>query len=231
MPYSLTDFCSDLSATLKAKGQSGLPDIAGKLSELLEESGLRRGDVFRGYPGRQARALAPSANGRVCPGSRPGRRQDRQAAQPRRVMGDLRHRTRRDRNDGVAAGQSGKRRRRRLGEGEAIRARPGSNAGLRVRRHPLDRTPAKGLGHPHHRHRSRYNSPLSFPGQDRQNSRKRLITRPRLRSTAAMRRGWRERFCSVRLVRLRCDRFVGRDRCLIGQSVDEFGKTRAELLA
>ena len=36
MPYSLTDFCSDLSATLKTKGQSGLPDIAGKLSELLK---------------------------------------------------------------------------------------------------------------------------------------------------------------------------------------------------
>jgi hypothetical protein len=35
MAYSLTDFCIDLSATLKAKGQSGLPDIARKLSDLL----------------------------------------------------------------------------------------------------------------------------------------------------------------------------------------------------
>jgi predicted metal-dependent enzyme (double-stranded beta helix superfamily) len=35
MPYTLTDFCADLAATLKAKGDSGLPDIARKLSELL----------------------------------------------------------------------------------------------------------------------------------------------------------------------------------------------------
>jgi hypothetical protein len=35
MPYTLADFCADLSATLKAKGQSGLPDIARKLSQLL----------------------------------------------------------------------------------------------------------------------------------------------------------------------------------------------------
>jgi predicted metal-dependent enzyme (double-stranded beta helix superfamily) len=35
MPYTLTDFCADLLATLKAKGQSGLPDIARKLGELL----------------------------------------------------------------------------------------------------------------------------------------------------------------------------------------------------
>jgi hypothetical protein len=35
MPYTLKNFCTDLSATLKAKGQGGLPDIARKLSELL----------------------------------------------------------------------------------------------------------------------------------------------------------------------------------------------------
>jgi predicted metal-dependent enzyme (double-stranded beta helix superfamily) len=35
MPYTLTNFCTDLSATLKAKGQNGLPDIARKLTELL----------------------------------------------------------------------------------------------------------------------------------------------------------------------------------------------------
>jgi hypothetical protein len=35
MPYSLTDFCTDLSTTLKAKGDSGLPEIARKLAELL----------------------------------------------------------------------------------------------------------------------------------------------------------------------------------------------------
>jgi hypothetical protein len=35
MAYSLADFCTDLSATLKAKGQSGLPEIADKLSALL----------------------------------------------------------------------------------------------------------------------------------------------------------------------------------------------------
>jgi predicted metal-dependent enzyme (double-stranded beta helix superfamily) len=36
MPYTLENFCADLSATLKAKGQDGLPDVARKLSELLK---------------------------------------------------------------------------------------------------------------------------------------------------------------------------------------------------
>jgi hypothetical protein len=36
MPYTLTDFCADLSTTLKDKGDSGLPDIAQKLSQLLQ---------------------------------------------------------------------------------------------------------------------------------------------------------------------------------------------------
>jgi predicted metal-dependent enzyme (double-stranded beta helix superfamily) len=36
MTYTLDQFCSDLSATLKAKGQAGLPDIAEKLSGLLQ---------------------------------------------------------------------------------------------------------------------------------------------------------------------------------------------------
>ncbi|HTP90279.1 MAG TPA: hypothetical protein VMJ52_00970 [Xanthobacteraceae bacterium] len=35
MPYTLADFCNDLSATLKTEGESGLPDIAQKLSALL----------------------------------------------------------------------------------------------------------------------------------------------------------------------------------------------------
>jgi hypothetical protein len=35
MPYTLSDFCTDLSATLKSKGENGLPDIARRLSELL----------------------------------------------------------------------------------------------------------------------------------------------------------------------------------------------------
>jgi hypothetical protein len=36
MAYTLADFCTDLSATLQAKGQSGLPNIAQKLSVLLK---------------------------------------------------------------------------------------------------------------------------------------------------------------------------------------------------
>jgi hypothetical protein len=40
MPYTLDNFCRDLSATLKAKGQSGLPDIARKLAELLNNPGF-----------------------------------------------------------------------------------------------------------------------------------------------------------------------------------------------
>jgi hypothetical protein len=35
MAYSLDQFCADLSATLQAKGESGLPEIARKLSDLL----------------------------------------------------------------------------------------------------------------------------------------------------------------------------------------------------
>lgn len=35
MPYTLTDFCADLSATLKGKGVRGLPEIAERLSQLL----------------------------------------------------------------------------------------------------------------------------------------------------------------------------------------------------
>jgi predicted metal-dependent enzyme (double-stranded beta helix superfamily) len=35
MAYTLANFCSDLSATLKAKGQNGLPDVARKLGELI----------------------------------------------------------------------------------------------------------------------------------------------------------------------------------------------------
>jgi hypothetical protein len=36
MPYSLDQFCTDLHATLKAKGESGLPDVARHLSDLLK---------------------------------------------------------------------------------------------------------------------------------------------------------------------------------------------------
>jgi len=36
MPYTLTDFCADLSSTLKRRGESGLSDIAQKLSALLD---------------------------------------------------------------------------------------------------------------------------------------------------------------------------------------------------
>jgi hypothetical protein len=36
MPYTLSEFCTDLSSTLKAKGQSGLPDVARKLSALVK---------------------------------------------------------------------------------------------------------------------------------------------------------------------------------------------------
>ncbi len=36
MPYTLAEFCTDLTSTLRSKGQSGLPDIAAKLSVLLQ---------------------------------------------------------------------------------------------------------------------------------------------------------------------------------------------------
>ncbi len=38
MPHTLSQFCADLSTILKAQGQSGLPEIARKLSALLGNS-------------------------------------------------------------------------------------------------------------------------------------------------------------------------------------------------
>jgi hypothetical protein len=35
MPYTLENFCTDLSTTLKTKGESGLAEVAGRLSQLL----------------------------------------------------------------------------------------------------------------------------------------------------------------------------------------------------
>jgi hypothetical protein len=42
MPYMLKDFCADLSAILKSKRDSGLPDIASKLSVLLANAAFVR---------------------------------------------------------------------------------------------------------------------------------------------------------------------------------------------
>jgi hypothetical protein len=36
MPYTFKQFCADLHTTLKQKGQSGLPEIGAKLSDLLK---------------------------------------------------------------------------------------------------------------------------------------------------------------------------------------------------
>ena len=42
MPYTLTDFCADLSGTLKAKGATGLHEIAERLSLLLKNPAFVR---------------------------------------------------------------------------------------------------------------------------------------------------------------------------------------------
>lgn len=35
MPYTLSDYCADITRTIKAKGEAGLPELAEKLSDLL----------------------------------------------------------------------------------------------------------------------------------------------------------------------------------------------------
>ena len=35
MPYALSDFCADITRTIKVKGEAGLPELADKLSDLL----------------------------------------------------------------------------------------------------------------------------------------------------------------------------------------------------
>jgi hypothetical protein len=50
MAYTLANFCTDLSATLKAKGQSGLPDIAQTLSVLLKNPDFVAGTFSESTP-------------------------------------------------------------------------------------------------------------------------------------------------------------------------------------
>ncbi len=50
MAYTLANFCTDLSATLKAKGQDGLPDVARKLAELLKNPDFVAGTFSEDTP-------------------------------------------------------------------------------------------------------------------------------------------------------------------------------------
>ena len=36
MPYTLTDYCADITRAIKTKGEAGLPELADKLSDLLK---------------------------------------------------------------------------------------------------------------------------------------------------------------------------------------------------
>ena len=97
-----------------------LPKVAERLGALLVNPAFVA-ETFTDDtpPGR--RELLPRSGARLLRArARAGGRQDRQAAQPRHVMGDLRQRQEPHRDDRVAPHQSGERGARRAGAGEQI---------------------------------------------------------------------------------------------------------------
>ena len=169
MPYTLTDFCADLSNTLKSKGESGLPDIAQKLSQLLKNPAFVGETLAEDTPiGRRELWHDPATDvyvlAHVQEGGKVGKPHSHGASWA--IYGTARGVTEMTEWRRVnPAGEENV----VLEKAKAIRARPGPDAGLLVRPHPLHRAPAKGLGDPHHRHRSGRHPALSFPRQDRQN--------------------------------------------------------------
>ena len=171
MPYTLTDFCSDLSTTLKTKGESGLPDIAQKLSQLLKNPAFVS-ETFgeRTAIGRSRELWHDPATdivyvlAHVQEGGKVGKPHSHGASWA--IYGTAR---------GVT--EMTEWRRLNAASEDAVvleKARqyalgPGQTPGLFVGPHPFHRTPAKGLGGPHHRHRPRRHPALPFSRQDRQN--------------------------------------------------------------
>jgi hypothetical protein len=112
MPYALSDFCAAITRTIKAKGEAGLPELADKLSDLLNNPAFVA-EAFAGDNPPPKRELwhDPETDVYVLAHVQ-NRGPRRQAAQSRQVVGDLRHRAWLHRHDRMAAGQSGKRRQR-----------------------------------------------------------------------------------------------------------------------
>ena len=171
MPYTLTDFCADLSTTLKSKGESGLPDVAQKLSQLLKNPAFVSETFAEDTPiGRRELWHDPATDvyvlAHVQEGGKVGKPHSHGASWA--IYGTARGVTEMTewRRTNPASEESC-----RPGKGQAIRARPGPDPSLFVRPHPLHRAPAKGLGDPHHRHRSRRHPALPLPRQNRQNRR------------------------------------------------------------
>ena len=181
MPYTLTDFCADLSATLKTKGESGLPDVAQKLSQLLQNQSFVSETFNEDTPiGRRELWHDPATDvyvlAHVQEGGKVGKPHSHGASWAiygtARGVTEMTEWRRLNPASEDAAGP---------GKGQAIRARPRPDPGLFVRPHPLHRAPAKGLGDPHHRHRSRRHPALPLPRQDRQNRRSGVSARVRSR--------------------------------------------------
>ena len=169
MAYTLEEFCADSHELLKSQPLAARAAADRRTADAaLGQSGLRGRDFQRRHAARQARAVSRSRARFLRAGARAGRRQDRQAAQPRHLMGDLRQRQKRHRDDRVAPRQSGERRSCGTGGVEQIRARSRQDPGLWSGRDPLHRAYRQGLGDPRHRHRPRQAAALPLPqaGQD-----------------------------------------------------------------
>ncbi len=152
MPYTLENFCTDLSTTLKAKGESGLVEIADRLSKLLanpafvsatfaEDTPIGKRDLWHD-PETDVYVLA-----HVQEGGKVGKPHSHGISWA--IYGTAR---------GVT--EMTEWRRINAAEDEGVELEktkqyalgPGQTRGLRFRPYPLDRTPAKGMGDPHHRH-------------------------------------------------------------------------------
>ena len=163
MAYTLANFCTDLSATLKAKGQSGLPDIAQKLSVLLKNPDFVAETFSESTPiGRRELWHDPETDAYVLAhvqeGGKVGKPHSHGASWA---------------IYGTAGGVTEMTEWRRVNpvqeEGAVLEKtkhyalRPGRYPGLHVGHHPFHRASAEGVGDPRNRNRSRRHPALSLP--------------------------------------------------------------------
>src|SRR5438128_1518241 len=163
MPYTLDEFCTETRGLLKTEPLSNaLGHIADRLGRLLSNPGFVA-ETFSDDmpPGRRILHHDPETDFYVL-GARAGGQQDRKAAQPRFIMGNLRQCAGIYRNDRMAPHQSGTRAARRPPTGEQLSARAGRDESLWPRGDPFDRAPQEGVGNPRHWYRSRRAPALSF---------------------------------------------------------------------
>jgi hypothetical protein len=163
MPYTLKEFCADLSTILKSKREDGLSDIASKLSVLLANPAFVSETFSDDTPtGRRELWHDPETDvyvlAHVQEGAKVGKPHSHGASWA--IYGTAR---------GVTEmtewrrGQRHRRRRRDTRKGQRICALAEPDPSLRERRDPFDGAPAKGLGDPGNRYRSRRHSALSLP--------------------------------------------------------------------